>query len=404
MIQGGYAAGGAPLPRVVTLSVSSLGPTPSGGRRFGIRWHEEATPVGWARDVTATAAQLARLAADLATLDAWSQADHPSPTPTGADAAHVAARRVGAALYRTFVGDDGRAFLAEHPPTAFMVDADELLLDLPWELMSDEEGPLSQRYPFGRIVTTRTRPRPERDPAAEDDEIRVLAVVDPTRDFGDAQEELAAVHALAGVGSLQVDVLAQDDATHAALAERVAATRYDVLHLSCHGGFSRRSAGSSGLLLADGPLLTDEILALPFAAPPYVAYTSACWSTRSAAGRRLSATRRGRTSSNGVAAAFLAAGASACAGFTWPVTVTGAAAVTTAFYESVVATRNVGAAVLRARVAAMAQWEASADLAPLGFTFYGDVGTAQRAEGANASNPDAPRPPTVTRRDIATAS
>lgn len=399
MMQGGYAAaGGAPLPRVVTLAVSALGEALGGGRTFDVRWHEEATPVSWARRVSVPASVLARLADDLATLDGWAQSD--AAPADAARAVRRATRRVGQSLYRVFVGEHGRVFLAEHAPTAFMVDADELLLDLPWELMGDDDGPFSQRYPFGRIVTTRTRPRPERDPTAEDDQIRVLAVVDPTRDFGDAEEELATVRMLAGLGQLSVDVLAQNEATHPALAERVAGTRYDVLHLSCHGGFSRQSAGSSGLLLADGPLLTAEILALPFAAPPYVVFTSACWSSRSAAGRRLSTTRRGRTSSNGVAAAFLAAGASSCAGFTWPVTVTGAAAVSSAFYEAVVATRNIGAAVLQARVSAMGQWEATADLAPFGFTFYGDVGTAHRAEGANAANPDEQRPPASDRRDI----
>lgn len=399
MMHGGYAAGGGALPRVVTLSVASLESAPGGGRRFGIRWHEEATPVCWARDVTVPAGRMAQLAEDLATLDTWAQAA-PGTDPRPARAA---AGRVGRMLHRTFVGEHGQAFLAEHRPTAFMLDADERLLDLPWELMADSDGLLSQRYPFGRLVTTRTRPRPERDPAEEDQTIRVLAVVDPTRDFGDAEEELAAVNRLSAIGSLTVDVLAGREATHAALAEKVAATRYDVWHLSCHGGFSRRSAGSSGLLLADGPLLTSEILELPVAAPPYFALSSACWSSRSAAGRRLSTDRQGRVTGNGVAAAFLAAGASSCAGFTWPVTVRGASAVSAAFYEGVVAAQNIGLAVLRARQAAASVWAEDGDLAPIAFTFYGDVGTAERAEGANASNPD-PQPAGPPRRDLFKAS
>jgi hypothetical protein len=398
MIESGYASGGQPLPRVVTLSVSAQAPTAS-GRRFGVRWHEEATPVCWTRTVNVSDRKLAALDASLGELDAWSRTDQDDPGQVG----HVrrAAERVGRWLHDTFVGEHGLAFLADHPPTALMLDADEYLLHLPWELMADSQGPLGQRYPFGRLVTTRTRPRPERDPTQEDDTIRVLAVVDPTRDFGDAKQELDAIRTLADVGALEVDILDGEDATHDALAEHLAAIRYDVLHVSCHGGFSRRSAGHSGLLLADGPLLTSEIAALPFAAPPYVVFMSACWSTRSAAGRRLTTTRNGSTSGNGVAATFLAAGASACAGYGWPVTVTGAAAVTDAFYRAVVGSRNIGLAVLRARNDVAALWRDRADLAPLAFTFYGDVGTAQRAEGANASNPD---PPHVTRRDIATAS
>lgn len=398
MIESGYASGGASLPRVVTLSISAEAPTPR-GRRFGVRWHEEATPVCWTRSVTVSTARLDRLASLLATLDAWSRTDQDDPAQV--DSVRRAAEGVGRLLHDVFVGEHGQAFLVDHPPTALMLDADEYLLHLPWELLADSQGPLGQRYPFGRLVTTRTRPRPERDPTQEDDTIRVLAVVDPTREFGDAKQELAAIHSLADVGALVVDVLDGPEATHQALAEHVAATRYDVLHLSCHGGFSRRSAGQSGLLLAGGPLLTTDIAALPFAAPPYVVFMSACWSTRAAARRRLMTTRNGSTSGNGVAATFLAAGASSCAGYGWPVTVTGAAAVTEAFYAAVVESRNIGLAVLRARNDVAALWRDRADLAPLAFTFYGDVGTAQRAEAANASNPE---PPHITRRDIATAS
>ena len=93
----------------------------------------------------------------------------------------------------------------------------------------------------------------------------------------------------------------------AALLEKVGGTRYDIVHFSGHGGFAAERPGDSGLLLADGPLLTRDILDLPWAAPPYLAITSACWSARAAAGRRLGGGRRG---SNGVAAAFLSAGAS----------------------------------------------------------------------------------------------
>ena len=89
------------------------------------------------------------------------------------------ARRLGRRLYDTFLGSAGAEYLEEHRPTALMIDADETDLDLPWELVADAEGPLALRYPLGRIVSTRSRPRPERDPTVEDRTIAVLAVVDP---------------------------------------------------------------------------------------------------------------------------------------------------------------------------------------------------------------------------------
>lgn len=398
MIEGSYRDKRQFLPRVVTMSVTSAPLAGDGSVPITVRWHEESGPVSWLRHMVLSSARATEIRQCVAEVDSWAQ--NVDPSLRRADRARTTAR-LGRLLHRTFVGAEGEAFLADHPPTALMVEADEFLLDLPWELISDAAGPLALRHPFGRIVSTRTRPRPERDPTQEDSTIRVLVVADPTRDFGDVEQELAAVRRLAGAGDLALDVLAEDDATHAALADSVSRTRYDILHLSCHGGFSRRSAADSGLLLADGPLLTDQILSLPFAAPPYLAITSACWSTRSATGRRLTSTRNGRLGGNGVAAAFLALGASACAGFSMPVTVTGAAVVSDTFYEAVVSRRNVGTAIMKAREAAHRLWATTGDPAVWGFTYFGDAGSAQRAEQDPARLPGDPSGP--PRRDLATA-
>jgi hypothetical protein len=48
-------------------------------------------------------------------------------------------------------------------PTAILLDVDETILNLPWELIATPEGPLSQRIPFGRLVTTQITPKSGRD-------------------------------------------------------------------------------------------------------------------------------------------------------------------------------------------------------------------------------------------------
>jgi hypothetical protein len=388
----GYAGpDGAALPRVVTISVArAAGPRTD---RFVVRMHEEGTPIAWRRDATLTASASAAIERDLAFLDDFAEGLSEAIARTS-----HAARRIGARLFSTFLGKDGAEFLREHEPTAMMIDADETALSLPWELLGDDDGPFIERWPFGRLVTTRTRPRPERDPVDEDTTIAVLAVVDPSREFSDVDEEVAALRHLADLGSFRLDVLERDAATSAALAEKVAATAYDVVHFSAHGGFSSARPGSSGLMLADGPLLTSQILQLPWRKPPYLAIVSACWSARSAPGARLTSPRTG---SNGVAAAFLASGASGCLGFGWPVRVTSAASFVSEFYSSLVHNVNVGIAVLDARRALMREFSENADLTALGSIFYGDVGTAQRRDVQRAGPPDRREP---TRRDIAMAS
>ncbi|MBK9738449.1 MAG: CHAT domain-containing protein [Actinobacteria bacterium] len=366
---------GTTMPRVVTISVARAASDAlktEQTQHFSVRMHEEGTPVTWRRDIALKGPAQRAIEADLVVLDDWSQGLRSDPK----EATRVATR-LGRRLYDTFLGASGSDYLAEHEPTALMIDADETALNLPWELMADTEGPLVLKWPVGRIVTTRTRPRPERDPRDEDTTIAVLAVVDPSRDLSDVDSELAALRRLGEMGYLRLDVLEGDAATHASLAGHVAATAYDVLHFSGHGGFLPGRPGLSGLQLADGPLLTRSIVDLPWQKPPYLAITSACWSARSAPDRRLATPRGG---GNGVAAAFLSAGASGCLGFGWPVTVRAAALFVETFYGALVDQENVGRAVLEARRATMQELWGRADLAGLGAVFYGDVGTAERRE------------------------
>ncbi|MEI6361860.1 MAG: CHAT domain-containing protein [Actinomycetes bacterium] len=392
---GGYARGsGAALPRVVTISVTRAAGAHS--NRYVVRLHEEGTPVAWRRDVALSAATAGAIAKDLVVLDDFSEGLIDAPSR-----AMKAAERIGRRLHATFLGTTGAQFLREHEPTALMIDADEMALDLPWELLGDEDGPFVERWPFGRLVTTVTRPKPERDPTDEDSTIAVLAVVDPSREFSDVDEELFALRRLGELGPFTLDVLERDHATSAALAEQVSQTAYDVVHFSAHGGFSKARPGQSGLLLADGPLLTSQILDLPWRKPPYLAIVSACWSGRSAADTRLTSARSG---SNGVAAAFLASGASSCLGFAWPVHVGAAATFVDRFYGSLARNVNVGVAVLEARQSLLSTFDDHRDLAGLGAVFYGDVGTAQRRDMPMAEPPQPTEPDKPTRRDIAMAS
>ena len=80
----------------------------------------------------------------------------------------------------------------------------------------------------------------------------------------------------------------------------------------------------SALYFADGVLTANDVLALSWPAPPYFVFNSACESGRAAGGRRLLSRR---SQSNGLAAAFLAAGVAAYAGYFWPVTEVGAGKV-----------------------------------------------------------------------------
>jgi len=93
-------------------------------------------------------------------------------------------------------------------------------------------------------------------------------------------------------------------------------------------------------------------------------------------------TRSGR--SNGLAAAFLAAGAEAYIGHFWPVDDWGAATFATTFYETLFRRASVGTAVLEARRSVMGAFFDRGQLTSPGAVFFGDAGTAERRELASA--------------------
>ena len=143
-----------------------------------------------------------------------------------------------------------------------------------------------------------------------------------------------------------MSVLTRDKATRSAFSEMLAAGDYDILHFSGHGSFDPSAPETSAIRFADGMLSAEDILNLKWKAPPYLVFNSACESGRAAGGKRLVSNE---SHSNGLAAAFIAAGASAYAGYFWPVTETGASLFTKAFYSSLFKRENVGLAFLEAR-------------------------------------------------------
>jgi len=180
---------------------------------------------------------------------------------------------------------------------------------------------------------------------------------------------------------VEVTALPPDEATPIGFRRAVRGQDFDVIHFAGHAAFSAAAPGASALLLNGGSLTADDVSRLPWAAPPYIVFNSACESARTGRGRRL-VSRRGQA--NGLAAAFLAAGAEAYIGHYWPVDDWGAATFASAFYQALLERVNVGTAVLEARRAAMGGFFDRGDLTSPGAVFFGDAGTMERRDLAQA--------------------
>ena len=198
--------------------------------------HEEGTGITWQQNITVER-DTERFFLDATATLYRRGLGYGGGTP---ESALAAVDELGRKLWATFLGDAGAAYLADSQPTALLLDVDETTLNLPWELMAWHGNPLALEYPFGRIVRTRARPRPGRDPLQEDAEARILAIANPTIDLAAAEREVAAIAALAGDHGrfkIAVDVLARGDATRANFLARLTRGDYDIVHFAGHAGF-----------------------------------------------------------------------------------------------------------------------------------------------------------------------
>jgi len=179
----------------------------------------------------------------------------------------------------------------------------------------------------------------------------------------------------------EVSVLTRDKATRSAFSEKMVTGDYDILHFSGHGSFDPATPETSAIRFADGILTADDILDLKWKAPPYLVFNTACESGRAAGGRRLVSNKN---HSNGLAAAFIAAGASAYAGYFWPVTETGASLFTKAFYRTLFERENVGLAFLEARQYVARQLDEVGELTGYSAVLFGDAASKHRRDLATA--------------------
>lgn len=374
-----FGKGRVAQPCVVQLRVqrSQQSSSPAGRpTRFLVSIHEEANVITWQCNITLTAGAEQRILDDVAELHTWSLG-----LGLTREKAATRARDLGRSLRDRFLGDEGLEVLAGLRPTAMLLEIDETILSLPWELLyTGDDRLLAIDVPTGRVVTTRSAPAPGRDPLSDDAELTILVVAPEAADLPSVAEEVRAIEGVAGdLGGVQVkvEVLRSDRASRAGIAAALAGRAVEVLHVACHGRFDTKAGA---LRLADGWFGADDVGALEWQAPPYLVFGSACESARAALGRRLLS--RGRAS--GLPSAFLARGAEAYIGHFWPVGDINAALFARTFYEVLFSARNVGQAVYQARRAVAGAFEERADLTAVGAVFFGDSGTAERADLATA--------------------
>ena len=211
------------------------------------------------------------------------------------------ARSAGEALFSILIGADLAKTLRQEAPEFLLLEIDDALLSVPWELLHDGEEFLAARYNLGRIVLT---PQPlVVEPRIPTRPLRVLVLADPRGELpGAAREGLELYEFLNHLGPEVLADLPREPIT-ADYVRRVL-WDYDVIHYAGHADYSRAADhGGSLSLYQNGRLTAKEIgsLAALNRPAPALVFVNAC---RAGASRRFDPAKV-----FGLAQAFLSLGA-----------------------------------------------------------------------------------------------
>ena len=252
--------------------------------------------------------------------------------------------------------------IARSPDGLVVFRLDDATVDLPWELTRVGGEFLAHGKAFARQLEIASYGRqaplePRVGP------LRVLLVGDPTGDLPAARREARVVGAMLRRRRRAVHVTQlQGRVTYAAVSAALDSERYDVLHYAGHARFDPDRPGVSGLLLADGILVAEDLRTRTHV--PRLLFANGCNSAQTGS------PFDGSEATLGMVPGVLAAGVDAFIGSTWAVDDTAAATFATAFYRELLGGAGVGQAVQLARCAVI-EAHGLGEPAWAGYALYG---------------------------------
>jgi hypothetical protein len=276
--------------------------------------------------------------------------DEEAPSGLAQPDPEAALRSAGYFMYSLFVPDTMQRLVADAEYSLTIATDD---LELPWELMHDGEEFLCLGQPVTRMPLGRAFPRRRRlSLPVQGDRVRALFVAaDPAGDLPGAVDE---VHAVTSAlerrwgSSLRIELLEGPDASGRRLNEELRSGAYQLVHYAGHAAFDRRNPERSALLLHDRELFFAQKVQRILEGRPLV-FLNACETSTTANEEADPATTYIAAEAQGLAAAFIYGGASACVGSLWPVYDDTAALFAIAFYDALFEGNRIGEALRLAR-------------------------------------------------------
>ena len=274
-------------------------------------------------------------------------------------------KELGKTLHGMLIPEDTDKFIRETRARHLILQIEDSLVYIPWELLHTGEEFLCIRYSMGRIIFTTQQPLAnsrnlDRRP------LKMLIIADPKGDLPASKAEGISVqkelNRSGASNALSADLQTQDVSSEL-LKSRLA--DYELLHYAGHFEYVHDDPSQSGVPLSDGKFEIGRLLGLAREFPlPSLVFTNACQSGRTdrwSTGERLYS----------LANAFLATGVRHYIGGTRDLFDRLSASFAEEFYRQLVTNQAVGEALRQARIKSIRRF-GEENLAWASYVLYGD--------------------------------
>ncbi len=254
-------------------------------------------------------------------------------------------RKAGQVLYDELFTPGVKQLLRSSSADQLILNIDDHLVHIPWELLHDGQEFLSLKFGMGRVVSTR-------QPIAGDQRRRsagpvtMLIIADPQGNLDAAYKEGVTIRDALSEGDEAFTVSFVSTAVGVEYV-KMNLHDYDIVHYAGHADYDPSDPLKSGWLLENGKWTASDVMRMAGGAPlPFLVFSNACHSGRT------DPWTLGNDSQEriyGLANAFLLSGVSHYIGTFWEVLDSPSSDFAVEFYRSLNQATPIGTAVTAAR-------------------------------------------------------
>ena len=272
-----------------------------------------------------------------------------------------------------------------------ILNLDDQLVHVPWELLHDGQQFLCQRFNMGRLVKTRqtivgSRTRLLARP------LRMMILADPKGDLKGAYQEGTQIRDYMDRYKDFVNVsLRSGDITPDFISEKI--RNFDLVHFAGHADYNRQNPGESGWQLTSGIMKSKEIIKMTGTATmPSLVFSNACQSART---EEWALREYFQDEIFGLANAFILSGVKHYVGTFWEILDEPSRHFALEFYKNLLSDMTVGEAMRLARMELINKF-GEETIVWASYLLYGDPTSNYMAQLKGAEVPEEPERPSAT--------